>query len=210
MKKQFKYLLAAAMMLFAYGVEAKTLSFGLKGGVTLSSLSLDSNVKETFGSDNRAGFFIGPMIGIKLPLGFGLDGAVMYSQNKVKYSDDYGTVSDIQRMIEIPINLKWSIGFKDIIGVYATAGPDFMFNFGKMGDIADHLSSVSNMAVSADTKEFTVGISLGAGIVLVSHLQIGFNYIFPLQDSYKFSAEGYGEVLTAKDKRWQISAAYLF
>lgn len=210
MNKLFKYLSLAAMLLIATGTDAKTLSFGLKGGATLSSLSLGGNVKEMFSSDNRAGFFIGPMIGVNLPLGFGVDGAVMYSQNKVKYSDATTSITDMQRMIEIPVNVKWSIGFKDIIGVYATAGPDFMFNFGKMNDIAEHLTAISNTPVSADTKEFTVGISLGAGIVLVSHLQIGFNYIIPLQDSYSFSAEGIGEVLTAKDKRWQISAAYLF
>lgn len=210
MIKQLKYLIAAAMLIFVSNAGAKTFSLGLKGGVTLSTLSLSGDVGDTFGSDNRAGFFVGPMLGIKLPLGFGVEGAVMYAQNKVKYSDEYGSVSDVQRLIEIPVNLKWSIGFKDIIGVYATAGPDFMFNFGKMSDIAGHLSTINGTTVSADTKDFTVGISLGAGVVLVSHLQIGFNYIIPLQDTYKFTAEGIGDVLTAKDKRWQISAAYLF
>lgn len=210
MIKQFKYLVVAAMLFIVSGTEAKTLSFGLKGGVALSSLSLNGDVEKMFSSDNRAGFFIGPMIGVNLPLGFEVDGAVMYSQNKVIYSDEIATISDIQRMIEIPVNLKWSIGFKNIIGVYATAGPDFMFNFGKMNDIAGHLTAVNNTPVTADTKEFTVGISLGAGVVLVGHLQLGFNYIIPLQDSYTFSAEGLGEVLSAKDKRWQISAAYLF
>lgn len=210
MKKQLKYLVAAALLLFAGNADAKIISFGLKGGVNLSSLSLSSSVVETFGSDNRAGFFIGPSLGVNLPLGFGVDASLLYSQNKVKYSDSNGSASDIQRMLEIPLNIKWSIGFKDIIGVYATAGPDFMFNFGKMKDIADYLSKAENAAVTANTKDFTVGISLGAGIVLVKHLQIGFNYVIPLQDSYKFSAEGIGEVLTAKDKRWQISAAYLF
>lgn len=49
-----------------------------------------------------------------------------------------------------------------------------------------------------------VGLNLGVGVKLIKHLQVGVNYQFPMGDSFKLNN------VDAKNKTWQISAAYLF
>lgn len=53
-----------------------------------------------------------------------------------------------------------------------------------------------------------MGINVGAGVKLIQHLQIGFNYTIPCGDS--FTWKNAGKAIGAKNKTWQISAAYLF
>ena len=55
-----------------------------------------------------------------------------------------------------------------------------------------------------------MGIGLGAGIILFDHLNIGFNYIFPVDYTYKYVLGETGLEFSTKAKRWQISAAYMF
>ena len=51
-------------------------------------------------------------------------------------------------------------------------------------------------------------INVGAGVKLVRHLQIGFNYTIPCGDSFTWKSAS--EAIGTKNKTWQISAAYLF
>ena len=89
-----------------------------------------------------------------------------------------------------------------MLGIYIAAGPDFYFNF-KDTDWAGF-----------DTKATQVGLNLGAGVKLFSHLQVGVNYQIPLGDS--FSWKNVGETLAdeiggnAKTKTVQVSLAYIF
>ena len=53
-----------------------------------------------------------------------------------------------------------------------------------------------------------MGINVGAGVKLVRHLQIGFNYTIPCGDSFTWKSAS--EAIGTKNKTWQISAAYLF
>ena len=87
-------------------------SFGVKGGLNLSKMDWKiadttiNNVKE-----NSTGFFIGPMIEATVPIvGLGVDGAVMYSQR--------GSGDLKQQGIEVPVNLKYSIGVGDMAAIF--------------------------------------------------------------------------------------------
>ena len=55
--------------------------------------------------------------------------------------------------------------------------------------------------------EITIPI-VGLGVKLIKHLQVGVNYQFPMGDSFKWKEVGHA--IGAKNKTWQISAAYLF
>ncbi|MEG1642814.1 MAG: porin family protein [Bacteroidales bacterium] len=216
MNKPIKISLLLIMLTATISAEAKLFSYGLKGGITLSSLSLSNSFKSNFSADNRTGFFIGPVVQLNIPLGFGVDGAVLYSQDNIKIEDTLGSLNHKRRMIEIPVNIKWSINLAKVIGVYATAGPNFLFNLSSDSEINDYLAN--NLSANGESpsklvnesKTTTIGISLGAGLILLNHLNIGFNYIIPLQESYKFTIDGTKELFSSKDKRWQISAAYMF
>ncbi|MBS1319920.1 MAG: PorT family protein, partial [Parabacteroides sp.] len=50
------------------------------------------------------------------------------------------------------------------------------------------------------------GLNFGAGVELISHLQVGINYGLGLTDNY--SAEKYD--LNAKNRGWSVTAAILF
>ncbi len=193
MKKIFSvFMIAICCLAVAMPVQAQLIKFGVKGGVNLSKIDWDGGYKGN--RDNATGFFIGPMAEVTIPIvGLGVDGALLFSQ---KGKDD-----GKQTGLDIPINLKYTIGLGSLFGVYVAAGPDFYFNF--KGD-----KKYIDEAVELKNKKAQVGINLGAGVKLIKHLQIGFNYNIPFGDSYTLKAAG--EALGAKNKTWQISAAYIF
>ena len=101
--------------------------------------------------------------------------------------------------LEVPVNLKYTIGLGSMFGIYLAAGPDFFFNF-KDIDVANF-----------EAKKTQVAVNLGAGVKLLKKLQIGITYQIPMGDSFEWkdvtdTALNYG----AKTKTWQVSAAYIF
>ena len=182
MKKNFSTLMIAVCCMFiAMPVQAQLIKWGVKGGVNMTKIDWDGGYDGN--KDNSTGFFIGPMAEITIPIvGLGVDGALLYSQK--------GEDGLKQQGIEVPVNLKYTIGLGSMLGVYFAAGPDFFFDFKEKEGI---------------DRKAQVGLNLGAGVKLIQHLQIGINYQIPLGDSFKI-ANAYG----AKNKTWQISAAYLF
>ena len=184
MKKIFSaFMIAICCLAMAMPAQAQLIKFGVKGGVNLTKV------------DNATGFFIGPMAEVTIPIvGLGVDGALLFSQR--------GKDDGKQTGLDIPINLKYTIGLGSMLGVFVAAGPDFFFNFS--GD-----KKYMDEAMELEKKKAMVGINIGAGVKLIKHLQIGVNYNIPLGDSYKLKEVGEA-VIGAKNKTWQISAAYIF
>ena len=179
--------MVAVALMMAAPAQAQLIKFGVKGGLNLSKLDFDAkdlgDVK-----DNSTGFFIGPMAEFTIPvIGLGVDGALMYSQRGKDELKEQG--------IEIPVNLKYTIGLGSIAGIYFAAGPDFFFNF-KDIDVE-----------GLEAKKTQVALNLGAGVKLLKKLQVGINYQIPMGDSFELEnlSEGIG-----KTKTWQVSAAYIF
>lgn len=200
MKKILSVLVVAICIGMAIPAQAQV-NFGVKGGLNLSKASF-SNVREDFKKDNFTGFFIGPMAEVQIPIvGLGLDGALLFSQRGVKAEDR--TIK--QNGLDIPINLKYTIGLGSMLGIYVAAGPDFYFDFEKNKQIWDS----ENFELRTDKKRTEVGINLGAGVKLVNHLQVGFNYNIPLGDTAKLIVDG-AEDASYKTKTWQVSVAYIF
>lgn len=190
--KKFISALFVAVCCMAMAIPAQAqVKFGVKGGLNLSKMDWEianttlNNVKE-----NSTGFFIGPMVEATVPLiGIGVDGALMYSQR--------GSGELKQQGIEVPINLKYTIGLGDMAAIFFAAGPDFYFNL-KDVDIA-----------AIKKKDAQVGLNLGGGVKLLNHLQIGVNYQFALGNS--FDLKGLTNVnVKNKLNTWQISLAYMF
>ena len=191
MKKIFSvFMIAICCLAMAMPVQAQLLKFGVKGGVNLSKLKVEGM------KDNSTGFFFGPMAEVTIPIiGLGVDGALLYSQK--------GEHGFKQSGLDIPVNLKYSIGLGSMLGIYIAAGPDFFFNFAKDKNYVD-----GSDTYKLENKKAQVGINLGAGVKLIQHLQIGVNYNIPFGDS--FTWKNAGDAIGAKNKTWQISAAYLF
>lgn len=196
MKKIVGIVLIALMALVAIPAKSQ-IKFGIKGGVNISSVHFS---KEVVSSDNVTGFNIGPMLEVMTPvMGIGFDAAILYSQKGVGVK---GNNKDIKNdYIDVPVNLKWKFGLPIIKG-FLTAGPYVGFRVGgnKIWDIP---GAVGNQL---EAKSFNAGLNFGAGIELIKHLQVGFNYGLGLTDDYSASKID----LNGKNRGWSITAAVLF
>ncbi|AVM57453.1 hypothetical protein C3V43_06535 [Bacteroides heparinolyticus] len=209
------FLIVVCCMLVSMPAHAQ-LKWGVKGGVNLSEIDWKGGYAGN--KEHSTGFFIGPMAELTIPIiGLGIDGALMYSQRGNKYDVSAGTFSgsidERQQGIEIPVNLKYTIGLGSLLGIYIAAGPDFFFNFKDIDLKA--LGSGVNTDGAVDTKKTQVGLNVGVGVKILKHLQVGVNYQIPMGNTFSVGdAAGaiWEKVLgkNAKTKTWQISAAYIF
>ena len=194
MKKLLSTLMVIACLALAIPAQAQ-IKFGVKVGLNVSKLHLS---KETLSFDNRAGFFVGPTAEFTLPLlGLGIDGSVLYNQFGVDSEEGTST----KKSIEIPINLRWTVGFSSLVGAYVAVGPQFGFNVGDRW--FDEV---------CEFKKNTTSFNVGAGLKLLGHLQVGANYNFALKDNGKIHSGDIEDLTTIgfKQNTWQVSVAYLF
>ena len=197
MKKVTGLVLIILMAFIAVPAKSQ-LKFGVKGGLNISSVHLNSDILK---ADNVTGFQIGPMIETTIPLiGIGLDAAILYSQKGVDMKTE-GTVTSTSMKtdyLDIPVNLKWKFGIP-LVKAYLSAGPYVGFRVG-----GDKIWNVLGEQIKA--KNFSAGLNFGVGAELISHLQVGINYGLGLTDNY--SSDKFD--MKAKNRGWSITAAVLF
>ena len=167
-------------------------AFGVKGGLNISKVDFSQDIID---AGNLTGFQIGPMVEFTVPLfGIGMDAALLYSQKGLEYNSE----SHKTDYLDVPVNLKWKFGLPIVKG-YFTAGPYVSFRIG-----GDKIWKVIDSQIEA--KSFGAGLNFGAGIEVVRHLQVGFNYDLGLVKNYS------GDAVTGdgKNRGWAITAAILF
>lgn len=201
-------LLAMIVTMTAANNASAQIKFGLKGGVNVTDMSLSSNV---FDASNRTGFFVGPTIKVQLPLvGLGIDASALYDQREAKIKVGNTTTKETLRSqaINIPINLRYGWGLSSMANIFLFAGPQFGFN---VGDKDQKITESSTWSV----KNSNFSLNFGAGVTLLSHLQLSANYnVVCGKTSDATITEGI-EQLTNKEVRsranaWQIALAYYF
>ena len=124
--------------------------------------------------------------------------AALYSQSGLDVNNKN---SEKLKSVEIPVNLKWTLGLGSTLGVYVAAGPQFGFS---INDGWKQLMEESN-------KSF-VSVNVGAGLKLLRHLQVGVNYNIgasKLGDMIVESSDGNLRSSIRKNS-WQVSLAYMF
>ncbi len=213
MRKFFTAAIVAVSMLFAASSAQAQVKFGLKGGLNVTNMSLNS---EVFDADNQTGFFIGPTVKFTLPIvGLGIDASALYDQRdaKVKVEGDGASVeSKIKNQsINIPINLRYGVGLGSTASLFLFAGPQFGFNVG------DKNQSLFEDAAQWRLKSSTFSVNVGLGAMLLSHLQISANYNIACGKTGETTvSEALGttaqEVFSKRGRAnaWQIGLAYYF
>ena len=213
MKKMFSLALVALGMMAAMPSQAQ-IKFGLKGGLNITDMSMSKDVLD---ASNRTGFFIGPSVKFTLPVvGLGIDAAALYDQREAKLKVDAENTTGTeltsnkikQQSINIPINLRYSIGLGDLAGIYFAAGPQFGFNVGDK-----NFDWTKETSYRMESTNFSVNI--GAGVSLIKHLEIGFNYNIACGKTGEASVKNvlnntWEQVSRGRTNAWQISAAYYF
>jgi opacity protein-like surface antigen len=189
-------LFAALMTTVPAKAEVK---FGLKGGLNLTSMSLDANA---ISKSNQAGFFIGPTFKFTIPIvGLGFDASALYDQRKAEVDN----TSVKQQSIQIPINLRYGIGLGSTASIYFFAGPQFGFNVGDK----DIKTDVGNWTF----KSSNISANVGLGLMLLGHLQVSANYNFGLGKTGELEQNIPGAIKSIDDGKlnaWQIGVAYFF
>lgn len=210
MKKVLLLMVLAASLLPLSEADAQV-KFGVKGGWNLSSLKLNDDM---FTSDNKNGFFIGPMMKVSLPLtGLGFDIAALYDQReaKMRYASDVPG-SDLsrrttikQKTIDVPVNLRYSIGLASMANVYFFGGPQWSINVGDENFKWDSVSSYT-------LKKNTLSFNIGAGLTFLQHIQASVNYNVEASKSGKMEIErtNDGDWVNGRNHTWQVSLGYWF
>lgn len=200
---KIKHLIIALLVLA--GMAAPTTAqaqfrIGPRVGINVNDLHFD---KSTFDSDNRLGFTAGLMTEFTVPIiGVGFDASVMYVRRNSEFTVNHDVTKTHRDYIDIPINLKWKIGIpviSKIVSPYIATGPAFSILTGKKV-----ISDVKN-------KNFVTSWNVGAGVTLLSHLQIGATYGFGLGKTAEWVGASSGNMsFEGKTRCWTITAAYLF
>ena len=214
MRKFFTAAIVAASMLFAASSAQAQVKFGLKGGLNVTNMSLNS---EVFDADNQTGFFIGPTVKFTLPIvGLGIDASALYDQRDAKVKVEEGDGASVEskiknQSINIPINLRYGVGLGSTASLFLFAGPQFGFNVG------DKNQSLYKDVAQWRLKSSTFSVNVGLGAMLLSHLQISANYNIACGKTGETTVSDVaGETVQQMFKKrgranaWQIGLAYYF
>ncbi len=197
--KKYIFLLVTIVCI-SVNSEAKV-KFGLRGGANITKMSFDKDVVD---SKNTNGFYLGPTVKIGLPLGFDIDGSVVYSQWKVEtdvFNANNTPIELKHKAIDIPLNLRKGFGLGDKASVFLFAGPQFSFNIGNK-DLHD---------IDWTWKDSDISINLGVGAMLLNHIEVKANYNIPCGKTGSFNVENaVVKNISGKKKGWQIGAAIYF
>ena len=197
--KKYIFLLVTIVCI-SVNSEAKV-KFGLRGGANITKMSFDKDVVD---SKNTNGFYLGPTVKIGLPLGFDIDGSVVYSQWKVEtdvFNANNTPIELKHKAIDIPLNLRKGFGLGDKASVFPFAGPQFSFNIGNK-DLHD---------IDWTWKDSDISINLGVGAMLLNHIEVKANYNIPCGKTGSFNVENaVVKNISGKKKGWQIGAAIYF
>ena len=210
MKKILSFVFLVAAMMFATSANAQV-KFGLKGGLNVTSMSFSEDV---FDASNKTGFFVGPMVKVTVPIvGLSFDAAALYDQKEadVKYNIDgeLGKTTVRQKSINIPVNVRYGFGLSSLANAFLFAGPQWGINVGDKNFKWNETSSYS-------LKKLNFSVNVGAGVTLLSHLQISANYNIACGKSADASLSKAVDAVTnaGKDKShnnsWQIALGYWF
>ena len=206
MKKVISFLMLMAAVMLVQPMQAQSVSFGAKGGFNITNMSFD---KKVFDSENRVGFFVGPVLKVSVLGGLGFDIAALYDQRESKLNDE--TVK--QKSVLVPVNARLNIGLGSTAGIYLAAGPQFGFNVGD--DEYSWTSLDQNKANIENTfqlKKSNFSVNLGAGAYLMKHLEVGFAYNIAISKTGEAKFKDVVDDIKedSKPKTWTISAAYYF
>ena len=177
MKKLVVVLMMALLMISPANAQVR---LGIKGGMNLSKLTFD---KDVVSSNNRAGFFVGPIFYVDLPFlpGFGFDLAAIYDRKGTTMTaviDDqkYEKKGYVQ-FLDVPIDVNYKISFTRGFAIYGSTGPQFSFNLKQ-----DDFKTIVDQRANYKIKDSNFSWNVGFGMEIVRHFRLGYNYNIALGD----------------------------
>lgn len=177
MKKLVVVLMMALLMISPANAQVR---LGIKGGMNLSKLTFD---KDVVSSNNRAGFFVGPIFYVDLPFlpGFGFDLAAIYDRKGTTMTaviDDqkYEKKGYVQ-FLDVPIDVNYKISFTRGFAIYGSTGPQFSFTLKQ-----DDFKTIVDQRANYKIKDSNFSWNVGFGMEIIRHFRLGYNYNIALGD----------------------------
>ena len=180
--------------------------FGLKGGLNVSSVRLNSSV---FDGSNRAGFHVGPTLEFTLPLGWlGLEISALYDTYKVAMEgvDENGNLtkpSSTLRYVDVPLNVNAGFGLGSFAKIFISTGPQIAFSLGD-SKILDYKYDLKNSLFSWNA---------GLNVRLFKHYQLGYTYNVGIGNTAELSAKDVNPLKLSeklKNSTHKITLSYYF
>ena len=188
MKKILLALGITCMLLGSNAVQARTLGWGLTGGMNVSKLDLDKDYAEMAKPEADKGWYAGVTGLVSVPLlGFGFDGSIVYSQEEVNLSKDGD--SETAQFISIPVHLRYDFRLPAVEKAfvpYLMAGPQFNY---ALNDVKFALQEESDVKAVLK-KSNSWRLDFGLGMILFDHLQLTYSYGIPVGSSQKIHSAG--------------------
>ena len=184
--------LAFAQTTTATTSSSKPVTFGVKGGMNVSSLSKGADLSD---SKSKIGFNAGAYVNIPVASSFSIQPEVIYNNLGSKVTREFSSgisgntyTSDYTRKlryIAIPVMFQYNV----LPNLYLEAGPEFGF----LVNAKDKFKSSTNVSVNGtnskldkkDFNSFNFGIGIGAGYYFNDNLAITARYTAGINDIYK-------------------------
>jgi outer membrane immunogenic protein len=181
-------------------------TFGVKGGMNVSSLSKDSGLDD---QKSKIGFNAGVFANIPLAASFSVQPEVQYSQygNKSNYTIGNTKFSASTKLdyITVPVMFQYNL----IPNLYVEAGPEFGFMVSAKNKFKNESNGQSNTTdnYKDNLNTFNFGIGLGAGYYFTPNLGLTARYVAGLTDVAKNRPSGSD---ATRNNLFQVGLAYKF
>ena len=202
MKTKYFLPLGLLLLLFITSINpssAQIIRYGLKGGIDVADHKVNSSILNV---KNRVGFQIGGTLELNVPLtGFGVETGLAYGNKgyNVDSNEKQGDISHLS-YLTVPISLKKRFSIFGVAGIY--------FSAGVYGNLKVGGGELKIEDQTYDQKGFQTGFIAGAGVSLLSHLDLGMNYRYKFTDTY--DQEAAKDFKKVDRQTWTVSLAYLF
>ncbi len=182
------------------GTFAFAQTFGIKGGMNVSSLSNDAGLDD---SKSKIGFNAGVFMNAPLAESFSIQPEVLYSQYGSKAESGNTSTSLKFDYITVPVMFQYNATPE----FYLEAGPEFGFMTSAKGkvEVGDNSQTVDLNKDNYNT--FNFGVGLGAGYYFTPNIGLTARYVAGFTDIAKDRPNGSDAV---KNNVFQVGLAYKF
>ena len=181
-------------------------SFGVKGGMNVSSLSKDNGLDD---QKSKIGFNAGVFANIPVASSFSIQPEVLYSQygDKIDYTLAGTKFSSSRKLdyITVPVMFQYNA----LPNLYLEAGPEFGFMVSAKNKFKNESNGESSTSdnYKDNFNTFNFGIGLGAGYYFTPNLGITARYVAGLTDIAKDRPSGSDAI---RNNVFQVGLAYKF
>lgn len=207
--KMVKALIVLFMLHMSLVTVSAQVHFGITGGFQLTEMQFNHDALK---SNNRVGWFAGPLLKIELPVtGLGVDVAALYDQRDLKVEN---TVFK-QKSIVLQGSARCGVSLGDVLGIFMHLGPQFSFN---VGDDFKHWLTTEEEYKQFSLQETMLSINMGLGVTFASHLEGTLRYNLPIGKTSDFTWNELGNRLgeqswhhaKSRTNAWSVAVAYIF